>query len=183
MCKITVNKIMGYKNLRLLAGNVISFIAAVFMGVAAASKKRRTMFIFQMLDCLFLGVAQLVFGVPSAATVLFFGVLRNIAILKQKYSLFVMLSFLITTVIVGILSNASGLLGIIPIAATAIITVGCYFAKTHNGIKGVFMANLGLWTIYSVLIFDFVTATVNFISFILSAVSTIGKKKEKYAVR
>ena len=168
--------------MRLLAGNIISLVAAGFMSAAAISKKKHAIFIFQMLDCLFLGIAQLVFGAPSAALVLFLGVLRNVAILVGKYNSFTMWAFLITTVILGGMSNVSGLLGIIPIAATATITAGCYFAKTHNGIKAVFMANLGLWSVYSALIFDYATATVNLISFVLCTVSLI-KKKAHNALR
>ena len=139
-------------------------------------------FSFQLMDCLLLAIAQLIFGVPSGAVALFLGVLRNLCIILGRYNLFAMISFSCATLILCLVANSSGLLGAIPILATLLLTVGMYYARGIIATKTVIFINLILWSVYSFLIFDFATGISNAVSAIICAItitaSLFGKEKE-----
>ena len=150
--------------MRILIGNALSLTAAIFMSLASASSQRRLIFLFQMLDCLFLAVAQLFFGVPSGAVALFIGVIRNTVILKGLYTGPVMLIFALSTLTLGIAINTSGILGIIPVIATLVLTVGSYACCSRVALKFTMLVNLMLWASYSYFISDYATAFANSVS-------------------
>lgn len=159
--------------MRILIGNCFSFAASVFMSLGAFTDKRRSMFIFQLLDCLLLAIAQLIFGVPSGAVALFLGVFRNLCILLGGYNLFAMIAFSCATLMLGLAANSSGLLGAIPIGATLLLTVGMYYARGVTATKTVIFLNLILWSVYSFLIFDFATGISNSVSAIICAITLL----------
>ncbi len=159
--------------MRIVVGNTLSFVAAAFTGLAAMSDTRKRVLVYQLFDCIFLGVAQIVFGVTSGAVSLFLGAARNIMALFGRYNLYTALCFTGATVILGLVSNKDGALGIVPIVASVILTVGIFFAKDLVSQKLVLFANLSMWSVYSFLIYDFATGVCNLVSAVICLITLI----------
>ena len=167
--------------MRIFIGNCFSFSASVFMSLAAYTKSRKGMLVYQTVDCLLLGIAQIIFGVPSGAVVLFLGALRNILMLKNRFGTVALALFCFMAVAVGTLSNTSGILGFIPIIATLVLTIGLFAFKTPRLMKLVILSNLLLWSAYSFMIYDYATGISNGASALICFISLIFKESEKNA--
>lgn len=159
--------------MRIIIGNCLSIVAAVFMSLAAMVSGRRRVFIFQTFDCIFLGTAQLVFGIPSGAISLFVGAARNITAVFTRYNLCTMLLFSCAILILGIASNTAGLLGLVPVLASLILTVGIFFARSRLALKLVLLVNLSLWSSYSFFVYDITTGITNLVSAIICLASLV----------
>ena len=165
--------------MRILIGNCFSFAASVFMSLAAYTEGKRRMLIYQTVECVLLAVAQVIFGIPSGAAVLMLGALRNILMLRGNFGFGMMLCFSALAVIMGMLTNTSGLLGVIPIIATLVLTVGLYAAKASRAVKLVVLLNLLIWSVYSFIISDFATGISNGASALICLVTLIVPVRER----
>ena len=73
----------------------------------------------------------------------------------------------------GCRGNNRGIVGLLPVAATALYTAGCYYAVKIRTIKINMIVNLVLFAIYDVFILDLVSAVVDAVSAVLAAISLL----------
>ena len=165
--------------MRILRGNCFSFAASVFMSLAAYTKSRSGMLIYQTVDCFLLAAAQLIFGIPSSAVVLILAAFRNILMLKNRFGRIAVILFSSTAVAIGLLANNSGILGFIPIIATLVLTIGLYAFRSARMTKLVILLNLLLWSSYSFLISDFATGISNGASALICFITLLFGGREK----
>lgn len=88
--------------MNILIGNIISLIAAVFLAVSCTVKTRNKVFIMQFMNCALLAVASYFFGSYAAITTLVLCCIRNIFILKDKFTKPVMAVIITLVLIFGI---------------------------------------------------------------------------------
>ena len=69
-------------------------------------------------------------------------------------------------------------MGLIPVVANTIYNASTYYAKTYFSIKLSLLFNIAFWIIYACLIFDFVTAAVNAVSFIFNIATVFERRKQ-----
>ncbi len=143
---------------KLIIGNLFSLVAAVFTCLSCISKSHRAVFFYQTLECLTLAIAQLIFFQISSSIMLLLGAMRNSTVSRGKYTRWVMLLFVVLTIVLGITLNTGGALGYIPILTTIIYTISTFYAKTFVSLRISILINLSLWLFYSVLILDISTA-------------------------
>ncbi len=151
----------------IVIGNIISFIAAVFLAVSCVVKDRKQIFVLQFLNCAVLAVASYFFGAYAAISTLSLCCIRNIFIMRDKYSVKVMTIIVILVIAAGLLTNNRGTIGLLPVIATVEYTICCHFitdvAKTRLSI----LVNEVIWVVYSFLIMDFSTAVTDVIVIIV----------------
>ena len=148
------------------------------MSLAAYTDSRRRMLIYQTVDCVLLAIAQVIFGIPSGASVLMLGATRNLIMLKGRFGFGMMICFSTLSVVLGTLTNSSGLLGFIPIIASLVLTVGLYAAESTVANKLVIFLNLFIWSAYSFVISDFATGVSNGASALICLITLIAAIKE-----
>ena len=153
--------------------NSLSAVAAVFMSVSCLLRRKTHIYLFQMLECLFLIFAQLVFGQVGAVLSLSVSVIRNLLLVLGRYKRWHMILFTVITLLLGIALNTGGIIGIIPVGAGAIFTVSSFYAEKFAEIKLSLLVNIGLWIVYSAFILDFSTLFMNSVSFALNLASLI----------
>lgn len=102
----------------ILIGNIISFTGAVFLAVSCVVKSRKQIFVLQFLNCAFLAVASYFFNAYATITTLIICCIRNIFIMRDKFTKPVLAFIIVSVVILGLLSNNRGLIGLMPVAAT-----------------------------------------------------------------
>ena len=158
---------------KIIIGNVLSFVGAIFLSVSCVLKKREYIYLFQSIECMFLVAAQIFFGQLGAAAVLILSTIRNAMLAFGAYSSRSLAILFSLTLIFGLAFNTGGAVGLIPLIASLAYTVTSYYAKSFSKIKLSLLFNLFIWCVYSYIIFDFAGLAVNFVSFVLNAVSFV----------
>lgn len=155
----------------ILIGNIISFAAAIFLAVSCVVKSRKQIFILQFMNCAVLAVASYFFGSYAAITTLALCCIRNIFIMKDKFSVPVMTVILILVIACGVLTNNRGLIGLLPVIATVEYTICCHYITDVGKTRISILVNEAIWIIYSFLVLDFSTAITDIIVVTVDIVS------------
>ena len=155
----------------ILIGNIISFAAAIFLAVSCVAKSRKQIFILQFMNCAVLAVASYFFGSYAAITTLALCCIRNIFIMKDKFSVPIMTVILILVIACGILTNNRGIIGLLPVIATVEYTICCHYITDVGKTRISILVNEAIWIIYSFLVLDFSTAITDIIVVTVDIVS------------
>ncbi len=142
----------------IIIGNIISFIANIFTLLSGITNNRKMVFAFQFIHCTLLSLASFFLNSYSGVTILLICALRNGITALDIFSKNMMYLFSALTVIIGIISNNRGFIGLLPVIATLIFTISIYYSKTIVSVKLNLFFNGVLWVIYSLFIQDYPTA-------------------------
>ena len=163
----------------IIIGNIISFISAAFLAVSCVVKNRKHIFILQFLNCAILAIASYFFGSYAAISTLILCCIRNIFIAKDKYTAKVMTVILVLVIVLGLLTNNRGLIGLLPVMATVEYTICCYLIKDVHKTRISIFVNETIWVIYSLLVLDFSTALTDIIVIAVDLAVLFKKPKVK----
>lgn len=157
----------------ILIGNALSFLAAMFLFLSSILKRKDKIFIFQFFECATLAVASFFFGAYAGISTLLLSAVRNVLIAKNKFGKTLMYVFLLLTLILGIITNNRGAVGLMPVIATIQITVcGCVFEGIIET-KISIAVNTVIWVVYSFIIRDYSTGIIDSIVLAAAIVSTV----------
>ena len=141
--------------IHIIIGNVISFVAAIFLIAGCWTRDRDKTFLYQILEAVFLCIANIFFGSWSGISTLLLSAVRNTMLLKNKFSRGWMIAFIVAVVGLGVAVNNRGLIGLLPILATVQLIICNQYAKKIIPIKISLLVNTAIWLVYSVAIYDF----------------------------
>ncbi len=140
---------------QIIIGNIISFFAAVLLAMTAWTKSEKRTFIYQVGENTVLGISSLVFGSYAAAAIAFLSASRCIVILKGKYTKAAMLVYSTLFLVLGVLTNSKGPIGLLPVIAAVEYAALNYYLADIKGLKWALIINLALWDFYAFWIKDF----------------------------
>ena len=140
---------------RIILGNIISFAAAILLGLSCWTKEPKRVFIYQLTENIILTISSVVFASYSAAALTLLSALRMAVVLKGKYTKRVMLLFCAALAVLGCAFNTRGLIGLLPVPATLEFAYATYRFERIKPIKWSLCINLLLWDIYAFAISDF----------------------------
>ena len=162
--------------INIIIGNIISLAAACFTAASTFLHKRRTVYLCQVWQCILLAVASIFFRSYAGITTLVLCAVRNVFIMKEKYTGKLCAVFFVLVGVAGLISNNRGFIGLIPVFATLLYTVGAYVAKKEITIKWNIMANLILWGIYEAAIMDYASLISDLVGVTAGIVSLCSNK-------
>ena len=139
----------------IIIGNIISFIAALFMALASWSRDIKRVYIYQAVECTLLSVASIFFSSWSGIASLLLCAVRNMLSAYNKLTKKILIIMLVILVFIGLFINNRGAIGWIAVAATMLYTFGACFFHNELLIKINILINLVLWIIYDIIIMDF----------------------------
>ena len=139
---------------RLVLGNIISLVGSLFLFFSCIAKTKKTIAVYQLLQCVVLMISQIVFNKGGGAVSMAAAGVRNLLIASGHYGLLSMLILAALTLIFGIYLNGAGLIGLMPVGAGVFYTVSLYRAKDAIAVKLALSALLWVWIVYSALIGD-----------------------------
>ena len=84
---------------------------------------------------------------------------RNAMVYKDKLTMNWTIFFIVISVVLGLLVNTMGFVGLLPIIAIIQITLCNYYLKTIKPIKIGFIVNSAIYIVYFLAILDFASAT------------------------
>ncbi|RGD74112.1 YgjV family protein [Anaerofustis stercorihominis] len=157
----------------IIIGNIISFIAALFMISSCIVNDRSRVFMLQFFNSFLLGIASWFFASYAGIAALLISSVRNFIVSKDKFTKNVMIVFLILSVTLGVAVNNRGFIGLIPIIATVQYTLCSYYVKGVKETRYSIWANLFMWIVYSFSILDFSTALSDSTTLIINTISII----------
>ena len=70
--------------MRIILANAVSAAAALFLGLASVEHRVGRMYFFQAAECMALLISQLILSQTSGAISMFFGIIRNLLLSKEK---------------------------------------------------------------------------------------------------
>lgn len=131
----------------IITANIIDFIAALIQVGSGAIKKKSKILIVQIIQLLMQAVSMLFLGGITGAVSNILSCYRNYLCYKEKLSAFWKSIIIATSIVMTVLLNDQGLLGIIP---TAICTVYIIFMDVKDPIKFKLLVTLSFlpWVIY-----------------------------------
>ena len=124
----------------------------------------------------FLALSNIVLGAYTGAILNVVSILRNILSMKLKYTL--PLKLIISAILAGpgLLANNHGLLGVLPVIGTTLIT---FHLDTDNVIKlkTVYILSQSAWIFYDIAVMNYVSAATDAFGIVSNIIGIVSVKK------
>ena len=142
-------------------GNAVSAVSAAFLIASCLSNTRKRIFYFQVIECVILAIANIIFNSWAGFTTLAVCAVRNLFIAHDRFTKPLMLICIGLTVALGLWANNRGWVGLLPMFATVEYTVCCHYIYGVRATRISLFLNLLIWVVYALLIRDYATALSN----------------------
>lgn len=143
----------------IIVGNVISLIAGIFLILSMWVNDEKEAYKHQFLNAFVLMISSVFFLSWTGVTTMAIAATRNIFVYKDKLTLNWTIFFIILSVVIGLMVNTMGFIGLLPIIAIVQITVCNYWLKSIKWIKLSFIVNEMFYIVYFIAIWD-ISSTV-----------------------
>ena len=162
-----------------LLGNICSLGAMISESVSSTREKRNEILGIQIISQFFYAAASVILKGYSSTAQNVAAVLRNLAAIKNVRSRFVEWFLIGLGVILGLILNNRGLLGLVPILTNLEYSMAIFYFKTNEReLKWAFFINKILYSIFSLSIMDYVGGISNIVTAVTTLISLFrtGKK-------
>lgn len=157
--------------LNIVVGNVISLIAGIFIILSMWVNDEKDAYKYQFLNAFILMISSVFFLSWSGVTTMAIAAARNAMVYNDKLTSKWMGFFIIISIVIGVLVNTMGIIGILPIIAIVQITLCNYYFKSIRLIKTGFIVNSAIYIVYFFAIFDFASAAIESFTALVGVVS------------
>lgn len=144
-----------------MVANIISGICAVFTVSASWVPDKKKSYLIQVAQCLTYAVASVFFGMYATVATMILCAVRNGLEAYGRFTLRLCIPFCAAIATLGIVFNTAGIIGLIPVFATVIYSLGCCLYKSLLSTKINIFVDLFLWTLYDILILDIPSTAVD----------------------
>lgn len=162
-----------YFTWNIIVGNGISFVAGIFLIVSYYVNDVKKAYKYQFLNAFVLTISSVFFLSWTGVTTLAIASARNAMVYKERLTLNWTIFFLIISVVLGVLVNSRGFIGLLPVIAIVQITICNYLLKSIKSIKLSFIINSLLYIVYFFAILDFTSAAAEIITVAIGTISLI----------
>ena len=166
--------------IEIIIGNICSIGAMICDSYSGTRRTRRDMLLVQTVSQFFYIVSSLVLKGYSATVQNVVTVFRNLVAIKKDPSKKVAIIFTALPVVLGIIFNNRGLMGLIPVVANleySIVMFAC--PKNVNAIKLALVINCIMFAVFNFYILNFVSGVASIIIAITTSISIRKSKSEK----
>ena len=157
----------------IIIGNVISFIAGIFIILSMWVNDEKQAYKYQFLNAFILMISSVFFLSWTGVTTMAIAASRNAMVYKDKLTKKWTIFFIVISVVLGLLVNTMGFVGLLPIIAIIQITLCNYYLKTIKPIKIGFIVNSAIYIVYFLAILDFASATIESITALIGVVALV----------
>lgn len=155
----------------LIIGNICSLLASVTDAFSASRKTPRGILLVQILSQALYGVTGIVLKGYSATVQNVVSILRNLAAIKKVNSKALEWGFVAAGVVLGLVFNNRGLVGLLPVIANLEYSLAIFrFKDNEVAIKAAFLISIFLFVIFNAAIWNVVGTVSNLVLFIVTAV-------------
>jgi len=146
--------------LNIVIGNVISLIAGIFIIISMWVNDEKQAYKHQFLNAFILMISSMFFFSWTGVVTMAIAASRNLMVYKDKLIFRWTVFFIVISIVLGVLVNTMGFVGLLPIIAIVQITLCNYYLKTIKKIKIGFIVNSAIYIVYFLAIWDFASAAI-----------------------
>lgn len=159
--------------MNIIIGNIISLIAGIFIILSMWVNDEKKAYKYQFLNAFILIISSVFFLSWTGVTTMAIAAARNAMVYYDKLTFNGTIFFIVISVVLGLLVNTLGFVGLLPIIAIIQITLCNYYLKTIKSIKTSFIINSAIYVVYFLVILDFSSATIESITALIGLVSLV----------
>lgn len=162
----------------LLIGNAVSMIGCLIMVGIGFIKKKSHILMAQSVQCLFMGVGNLILGGVSGFICNVVTIARNLVFAKRDVTVPLKLFFITLQVVLSLGSLSAGLIAWLPILSAAVFT---WFLDTKSAatLKVVILSTQVMWLIYDLYYRNYVAATFDVLTMCSNLIGFFMVRKAK----
>ena len=162
----------------LLIGNAISMIGCLIMVLIGFLRKKNHILIAQSVQCVFMGVGNLVLGGISGFICNIVTILRNLAFLKLRNTTAMKLFFIALQFVLSIGTLSAGWISWLPIVSAALFT---WFmdTKSEAKLKIIILCTQVMWLTYDLYFRNYVASAFDVMTFVSNAIGLYMICKQK----
>ena len=155
----------------LIIGNIISFIAGIFIILSIWVNDEKEAYKYQFLNAFILMISSVFFFSWTGVTTMAIAASRNAFVYKDRLTFNWTVFFIVISIVLGFLVNTRGIIGFLPIIAIVQITICNYYLKSIKSIKTSFIVNSAFYIVYFLAIYDFSSCAFETITVIIGLIS------------
>ena len=155
----------------LIIGNIISFIAGIFIILSMWVNDEKEAYKYQFLNAFILMISSFFFFSWTGVTTMAIAASRNAFVYNDKLTFNWTVFFIVISIVLGFLVNTRGIIGFLPIIAIVQITICNYYLKLIKSIKTSFIVNSAFYIVYFLAIYDFSSCAFETITVIIGLIS------------
>ena len=160
-----------YLPINIIIGNAISFVAGIFLILSMVVNDEKKAYKHQFLNAFILMISSFFFYSWTGVTTLAIASARNMMVYRDKLTLKWTVFFIVLSVVLGLMVNTMGFIGLLPIIAIVQITICNYALKQIKWIKLSFIVNEFFYVVYFIAILDFSSSIIETITAVIGLVS------------
>lgn len=157
--------------LNIVIGNIISLVAGVFIILSMWVNDEKKAYKYQFLNAFILIISSVFFLSWTGVVTMAIAASRNAMVYFDKLTFNWTIFFIVISIILGLLVNTMGIVGILPIIAIVQISLCNYYLKTIKPIKTSFIVNSAIYVAYFLAIWDISSATIESVTAIIGIIS------------
>lgn len=147
----------------LIIGNIFSFFSALCIAVSAVKKSKKNFMYWQIGDTLFGIVANIALYAYAALVISIMCLIRNILSYKDKLTKNITIILIILGIIIGLYANNRGIIGWLPIIASATYTICIYITTNEQQMRWALIFNMLLWFVHNAYVQAYPSAIANIV--------------------
>ena len=163
----------------IIIGNIISLIAGIFIILSMWVNDEKEAYKYQFWNAFILIISSVFFLSWTGVTTMAIAASRNAMVYKDKFTFNWMIFFIVISIVLGLLVNTMGFVGILPIIAIVQITLCNYYLKSIKSIKISFIVNSAIYIVYFLAIFDISSAAIESFTALIGVVALVKLIKNK----
>ncbi len=161
----------------LIVGNIFSLLCSLCIAVSVVKKNKKDLLWWQILDTTFCILSNIALFSYAAVTTNAISLIRNYLAYKSKFTKSIMLVLLFACIMVGLWANNRGIIGLFPIAATAVYTIFMYTSENEQQLRWALIANLSLWFVHDAYIQAYPSALTDVVLSLWTLVQALKNRK------
>lgn len=155
----------------ILIGNAVSLVSGVFLILSMWVNDEKKAYFYQFLNAFILIISSVFFFSLTGVVAMAIAASRNLMVYYDRLTFGWTMFFIAISVVLGVMVNTLGLVGLLPIIAIVQISLSNYYLKTIKPIKTSFIVNSLIFIVYFLAIEDFSSAAIESITVMFGLVS------------
>ena len=161
----------------IIIGNILSLCATISDSISGTRKKHSQIMYVQIVSQFFYGASSIVLQGYSSTAQNIVAVFRNFAAAKNVKSRVLEWILIVAGVVLGVVLNNRGLLGLLPIVANLEYSIAVFrFKDNQKALKLSFILNMIMYAAFSLVIMNYVGVSSCSVIAVTTAVSLIKEK-------
>ena len=162
-----------------IIGNIFSLLSAICVAISVIKKNKKDFMLWQIGETLFGIIVNIILSAYAALVISIVCFVRNLLSYKNKLTQNITIILLLISIIIGLYANNLGIIGLLPIFASASYTICIYITKNEQQMRYASVVNTLLWFFHDKYIKAYPSAILCLILSIWTSIQIIRNLKKK----